>query len=776
MAVSSWPQGRLPIEIFTLIVNYLPRSSVQNMRLVNKEFEAKVSHYLFRVVVVPFRPEIYDVVPSPVAYASQGGLALQGSVKLQGKGMKVFEGFGDRISKFAMSFEFDEIKLATPPPKSDQECITTFWGMYRWPFKNYNRFTQLEGLEQAADETGTMTEALRFMGRAKELGLSIDGGLGWIAGPDTNHLVLQRAENLSVFGESIFAPEPPPTSLPSAAAMSRWGDVRYGHTEANLSSLKRVFQEAGYRGEALDKSLGLLLEPDQLMHNLARGEIPEDLSFLKWNALRHAAVIQRHLATDFVPASDVTDAANTHSDNVDADGTPLSTPPDGSSTRVCAKRARCPLKPNDLTSSQRELLLEIEWAQRAFMQSYAIAVIDNRGAFDNIQALTVARLPSRHLPILRRPDFWNSLPQLNSLSLAIIPDWREVAKLPTSWVDDVKVRPSLAVSSVYQILDEHILTRENIKTIHLEWLCGGEEVPGLFTRNQHILPAPLVPKALDMVYRDTPSLLLSFPYVEHLSLKNCWITPHILTKLGLSLRSSAIKSLTLNSVSLTAPIPVNSHPEVSDGGFLRPAPARTLLAQAIRHNHLMNIQAGIPLQHNQAPHLASDPDENQVPDWLVNPRVGSWASIISTLTPGNSLAEMVYARGVGQKPLARSPSNLTRLKFESCGYVRILLDFDQSMLDWAVHDPDLSTQCTQRVQNIEPFMMDSGDDALGIIVNHIDKREAETLEEAFHMTLGWDESRSTLLAECRQDGIQHPGNGRFTGIIDGGRSSASNRS
>jgi hypothetical protein len=746
------------------------------MRLVNKEFEAKVSHYLFRVVVVPFRPEIYDVVPNPVTYASGSvDTALQGSVKLQGKGMKVFEGFGDRISKFAMSFEFDEIKLATPPPKSDQEFITTFWGMYRWPFKNYNRYTQLEGLEQVADETGTMTEALRFVGHAKELGLSIDGGLGWIAGPDTNHLVLQRVEKLSVFGESIFAPEPPPTLLPSGMAMSRWGDVRYGHTEANLSSLKRVFQEAGYRGEALERSLGLLLEPDQLTHNLARGEIPEKLASLKWNALRHAAVIQRHLATDFVPASDDPDASNPYSDEDDSDNTPLAITPDGSGTRGSARRASCPLKPNDLTSSQRELLLEIEWAQRAFMQSYAIAVIDNRETFKNIQALTVARLPSRHLPILRRSDFWNSLPQLNSLSLAIIPDWREVAKLPTSWVEDVKVRPSLAVSRVYQILKEHILTRENIKTLHLEWLCGGEEAPGLFTRNQHILPAPLVPNALDMVYRDLPSLLLSFPYVEHLSLKNCWITPHILIKLGLSLRSSALQSLTLNSVSLTAPVPVNTHPQVSDGGFLHPAPARTLLAQAIRHNHLMNLQAGNPVLPNlPAPQPVGDIAANQVPAWLVNPRVGSWAYIISTLTPGNSLAEMVHARGFGHAPLARSRSNLARLKFESCGYVRILLDFDQAMLDWAVHDPDLPTQYSQRVQNIERFMMKSDDDALGIIVNYIDKHEEQTLEEAFNMTLGWDHSRSTLAAECRHDGIQHPGQGRFTGIIDVGRPSPSN--
>jgi len=58
------------------------------MRLVNKEFEEKVSEYLFRVVVVPFKPEIYGITPEP-SHASQ---ARQGSVMLQDKGMRVFQG------------------------------------------------------------------------------------------------------------------------------------------------------------------------------------------------------------------------------------------------------------------------------------------------------------------------------------------------------------------------------------------------------------------------------------------------------------------------------------------------------------------------------------------------------------------------------------------------------------------------------------------------------------------------------------------------------------
>jgi hypothetical protein len=83
-----WPAGELPVEIFTLIINYLPRSSIQNLRLVNKEFDLKVVQVLFKVVVVPFRPEIYGITPETTP-TNDGP---QGSVMLQDQGMRVFQG------------------------------------------------------------------------------------------------------------------------------------------------------------------------------------------------------------------------------------------------------------------------------------------------------------------------------------------------------------------------------------------------------------------------------------------------------------------------------------------------------------------------------------------------------------------------------------------------------------------------------------------------------------------------------------------------------------
>jgi hypothetical protein len=751
------------------------------MRLVNREFETKVSHYLFRVVVVPFRPEIYGISPEPALYPPPDGLingALHGSVKLQDKGMKVFQGFGSRISKFAMSFEFDEAKLARPPVKSDQEAITSFWGIYRWPFKRYNRYSQLEGLEQAADETGTMTEALRFVVRAKELGLSIDGGLGWLAGPDINQHVVERGVKLPVFGESIFAPEPDPDLLPKGRKRSKWVRPLFGCIDENQSALERILQEAGYRGDSLEASIRLLLETEQLQLRSTQGELSDSLSAaLNWDG-RRGTHPQTHSAGDLLTAAEP-DGPGSLPTYSDEDENQETLPGIAGDKGRHIKRESYSLKPNDLTSAQREMLLEVEWAQRAFMQSYAIAIIDNRAAFQNIQSLTIARLPSRHLPILRRPDFWNSLPELKSLSLAIIPDWRDVVKLPTSWVEDNRIVPSHAVSGTYQILQEHILHRRNIKMLHFEWLGGGEEAPGMFARNQHILPAPLVSNAMDMVYRDQPAQLLTFPYVEHLSLKNCWITPHIMIRFGSSLRSSALQTLTLNSVSLTAPVPLNAHPNAVGNNGNNAGHAQVIANQAAAHNHFLHLQGGVlgfvgpnpPAP--PAPQTTGSTTQNQIPTWLQDPRFGSWAHIINALTPGNTLADMIFARGYGEPPSARSHSSLTTLEFESCGYVHLQLDFDQGVLDPLDHHINVGSALAKRISEIEAVMMKPDDHALGIIVNHIDKLEKDTLEEGFEMVFGWGDSRRALTVEASADGISHPGRGRFSGIIDVRRTSSS---
>jgi hypothetical protein len=754
------------------------------MRLVNKEFENKVSAYLFKVVVVPFKPEIYGITPEPTLAGitvaqSRVNEMLQGSVMLQDKGMRVFQGFGRHIRKFAMSFEFDEARLANPPVKSDQEAITTFWGIYRWPFKKYNRYSQLEGLEQTADETRTMAKALRFIGNASELGLSIDGGLGWLAGPDINQRVIERGGKVAVFGESNFVPEPKP-KIPKILRSLRVPSSSGGLDGGQHAVLLRMVQAAG--AEDPETAVRSLLEnedptgasfsnqyqfngfaPSLDMDAFTNHPIRSSQTLLDTNLYADAVVD----AGDLSPATQAEFDEDEDDEEDDENGTHLVI----AACNVGRGKTECSLKPNDLTNAQKEMLLEIEWAQRAFMQSYVIAIIDNPLTFKNIETLTIARLPNRHLPILRREDFWDSLPQLNKLSLAVIPDWRDVVKLPTSWVQDIKLAPSKSVAGVCKILQDHISQRKNIKTVHFEWICGGEEAPGLFARNQHILAAPLVCKPMEMVNRPHPSYMLSLPYVEHLSLKNCWISPHMLARFGLSLKKCALQSLTLDSVSLTASLALNAQPNPLTHG------ANNYAAQLAAANHLQIIQGWG--QNGHAPQVPLAPpagNPNPTPDWLDSPRVGSWADIIETLTPSVTLADIRYARDIGPQPPARNPSNLKKLVFKSCGYVRLPLDFDQTALEPNEIPPQINT-IAKRINDLDQFMMKPHDHTLGTIVNHISAVESRTLENAWNMTIGWQgKSRSVLLLEALADGVLNAGQGRFDGVIEARCQQSANRS
>ena len=56
-----WPEYTLPVEVFQDIVSYLSQRDLKTMRLVNHEFERKVSNIHFHSVVVPFRSELYGL-------------------------------------------------------------------------------------------------------------------------------------------------------------------------------------------------------------------------------------------------------------------------------------------------------------------------------------------------------------------------------------------------------------------------------------------------------------------------------------------------------------------------------------------------------------------------------------------------------------------------------------------------------------------------------------------------------------------------------------------
>lgn len=779
------------------------------MRLVNKEFEEKVAHDLFQTVVVPFSPEIYGIAEEPTNGSSQSSSdereVVQGkaAVMLQDKGMRVFQGFGRHIHRFGMSFEFDYQLLTKPPIKSDQEAITTFWGIYRWPFKKYNRYVQLEGLEETADETRTMAKALRFINNSKELALSIDGGLGWLAGPDVNAKIHPAIEKAVVFGESKFRPEDksplmrpsqrlksslPPSSIMTNATFSTVAAISEANDDTAIPIFIRILREAGYEGDDLAQSVRTLMESEGVMapsisptssFTSSIGELPEITPNLN---LRPAEPYVRSFGHEDVRMDRMAMALRqAMADHVDSSS---------------SENANChPLKPNDLTNAQKEMLLETEWAQRAFMQSYAIAVIDNPTTFRGIETLSIARLPSRHLAILRRGDFWTCLSQLRKVSLAIVPDWRDLIKRPESWVDDVRLPPSQAISGVYQLLKDHIEPRESIKVLHFEWLCGGEEAPGLFARNQHILAAPLVPQAMDMVNGTSLAVpILTLPYVEHLTLKNCWMSPHILGRFVNTLRQQALKTLAFHSVSLSAPAPRNAQPGPAhmhhpQHHIIHQANAnfqvQVMQLQPNQAGGAINFGAAFHMQQALLPHIGALQPHAQVQgqpgglnqaapatfSWLDPPRVGSWAHLIDKTTPGETLASLRYARDLGPEPPAPEPTKLKKIMFNSCGYIRLLLDFDQTMLDPPNPAAADTHAVAKRRSEIEQYMMKPQEHTLGVIINYINEDEVRTLESAWNLRMGWGKSNKILAVQSVADGIRAAGQGRFRGKIESPASS-----
>lgn len=130
-----WPIGKVPTEIFERIAEELSWEDLLNMRRVNHEFEMKVSGFIFKAVVVPFRRQIYsakaheeavhsrdlkgkgkatlDPVDDEYSHMVKHGYYSNVKDKDVYNGMEVFNAWGPHIRKFAMSFEVNEGTLPT---------------------------------------------------------------------------------------------------------------------------------------------------------------------------------------------------------------------------------------------------------------------------------------------------------------------------------------------------------------------------------------------------------------------------------------------------------------------------------------------------------------------------------------------------------------------------------------------------------------------------------------------------------------------------------------
>jgi len=386
--------------------------------------------------------------------------------------------------------------------------------------------------------------------------------------------------------------------------------------------------------------------------------------------------------------------------------------------------------PLNLTAAQKEYLLKMTFAQRAFLTSYTTAVIDNKPVIATVCTLKIASLSSRYLQCLRGHDFWAALPNLRTLEFIISPDWRDMSRNEALSVDVPTIMPTTAVATLSAFLHEFISPLELVRNLSLGWLDGGEHAIGNFGRNQHILCAPLILQPALRHHNSADNIVL-FPHILQLTLNNCWITPSVL-ELFIQQHKTTLQDLKLTSVSLTAPT--------------RPAVLLTATPSLY-----LEILAAPPRQPDAAASLSHVLSQIHRP--------GSWPQIIDNITPGTTLAEL---RRGGHPRGDRGV--LRRIHFNSCGNVRLgyMEDFHQGVIGhYLVELPEDLRIC---IDNLEPAMMCDNDAMLGEIHPHMPQKEHNTLHAVWHMSFGWgDDPRAR---DNLEDGKPQGGSGRFTGFVE----------
>ena len=572
------PQWRLPVELVELIAEYLNRDDIKSLRLVSRELNYYVSQVIFETVVVPFNTEIYGMLGQEPKIDFKGKKRVKierpgylwknanGDEMYNGHGLDVFRGFGKHIIKYGMSFEVSEASLSMPPTKLLTEKKTSFWGNYDWPFDEYRRFDAMAGLETAADETPRMKIAFSELSKVKELALSIDSGLGWLNGPDRSIRARILQKPPQVFGTSKDIPD-----RRAQAQQELWRQIEACHRIANNDvRFATLYRMDGQRSLAELNVANMLAEQQPNMPYL-------DLQLLHEATPHDAADIQIPISFDDPEVLNHFVLAPCCSGNGILFSSPV-LPPD-------AGQLMSPIIPANLTKAQKEWLLETEWAQRAFLSSYMLSVIDNPLTFTPVHTLNISRLSDRYLPMLSRADFWSALPNLTNVTLIVIPGWRTVYKDEAGFVDAPRIRPFQGMDHFFKLLQNHIAHRSNIRSLTFGWESGGEHAEGVHARNKLIMPAPLrssmrfannlipAPDALldDNVNRLMASLL-HFPHVERLTLKNCWITPPALLQFVKIHDSLKLRHLVLDSVSLTAMprLAGNANPQPAGGALWNP--------------------------------------------------------------------------------------------------------------------------------------------------------------------------------------------------------------
>lgn len=564
-----WIPGEVPVELFEAVTQYLSRDDIKSMRLVNREFERGVSRALFNTVVVPFNTELYDMIEQdksakrdakgkgradghsnifmnskPATLHWKNAMEDKEDKLYRGHGLRVFEGFGSHIRRFGMSFEVKEDALRNPPQKKALDQLDSYFGSYKWPSTEYTRFGELAGLERTADETSQMKLAFSHLHKVQHLALCLDSGLGWISGPDKSMRtqILQRAS--PIFGGCSHG---------TFDAQRQQRDSLWDALESTYTAAGRLDELKEGRLQRSDLPGGI-----RNVQGLSDTRYQDTSSWSTIGASVVDGAVQGNADSETQPSQSATGVLYVQPDDELElfDAVPTSEQAGYGTLRTTDTEVRIKPKqyftPANLDKHQKEWLLEAEWAQRAFLMSYMLAVVDNAAIFSRVTVLNLARISSRLVPLFYRHDFWNALPALGDITIGVIPDWRTVERDDAGFVETRDIEPSKAHEGPYTLLKDYIGPKSSIKKIKFGWAAGGENAEGCLARNNHILPAPitLLPRTVQSFQDD--QAMLHLPHVEHLTLSNCWISPPSLINLVKNLESASLKKMSLESVSLTA--------------------------------------------------------------------------------------------------------------------------------------------------------------------------------------------------------------------------------
>ncbi|KAI4189211.1 MAG: hypothetical protein LQ348_003824 [Seirophora lacunosa] len=741
----------LPVEIFELIAKNLPRDSVQSMRLVNREFERKISRYAFRSVVVPFKPKIYgstDPVPICKGKGKAKEIISDDEIGRAGRddfaksynpntihvrdGMRVFEQWGPQIKKFALTFEVPENTLKGLVPKKKSSTQSSWWGEYEWPHLEYNRYEQAAKLEEKADETSAMTTAFSKLTDLQEFGLSMSSGLGWLNGPDVSDRIRLFKPKPVIFGSRYALPD-----RELRKAMEEWDKI----VEEQTWSSKRMTSRAnrGFFRAGRDYTLQTIL-PKVRQRNIVptTAEIRPPIMFKNVNM-----EVQKdpNLEPDLEP---------------DLDNGMIGTPRavisarTGIATIGLSSEIAEHIEPRSLTPEQEEWLMEMEWAQGAFLTSWCIALLDNPSVFQCLRTFNIANLSSGLLPWLQRDDIWRALPSLKNLTVLVSPDWRKVSKNEQGEVVTELIRPSSAASLFYSFLCALFGKNKGIKTLKIGYVGGGENAPGMFARNQNVIPAPMWHFPDDHPGAEIKDTLF-VPHLEHFTLTNCWLAPTATTNFFAGMRDSNLQTVVFDSVSLATDS--RSRPQ----GPVQGAPAGGVPAAGVPAAGVpaAQVPVAIPIRRNS---------------WLhSDPEIGSWSDVINTITPGHGINHMRYfhTQTDMDEPALPPQTALKSITFTSCGYVRLAnvppTDLDQSAVADIISYPQCL--CLRRATLHKVMMGDKSDTFLGTIVPALSDEEEGCLKGVWGMEMGWPEEREKEKWDAREDGMGEGGLGRFSGKV-----------